>query len=140
MELFGIAYTSQATRSMGANDLDRLLIPARSNNSLMGVTGVLLYGEGRFFQYFEGSREGVDDVYARVLKSSLHENVVELENQRIAERQFNRWFMGFRETPGSVLQKLYHEQWARELPWFGDQQLLSPGMRHLTELVVAKAD
>ncbi len=135
MDLFGVAYTSEASRLLSAGDLDRLLVSARSRNSLVGVTGVLLYGEGRFFQYFEGTREGVDEVYARIKGSHLHRNVVELEHQPIPQRVFSRWFMGFRETPASVLQQLSNEQWARELPWVEGQSMPSPGMAHLLALV-----
>lgn len=140
MDLFGVAYTSEASGSMSTERLDRLLASARSNNTLVGVTGVLLYGERRFFQYFEGTRCGVDDVYKRIRESHLHGNLVELENQGIPQRVFNRWFMGFREAPASVLQKLHHEQWTRELPWIQGQTAQSPGIRHLLELVAEKTD
>ena len=135
MDLFGVTYTSEASRPLSAEDLDRLLVSARSRNSLVGVTGVLLYGEGRFVQYFEGMRDGVDDVYARIKRSDLHRNVMELEHQRISQRLFNRWFMGFRERPASALQKLSQEAWARELPWVEGQSIPSPGMAHLLALV-----
>lgn len=135
MDLFCVAYTSEARREMSAEDLDQLLVSARSANSLLAVTGVLLYGAGQFFQYFEGPKEGVDEVYARILRSQRHINVVELEFQPIGQRRFNRWFMGFREAPASVLQGLAQQQWARELPWIEDDHGESPGMLHLQSLV-----
>ncbi|MEO7065627.1 MAG: BLUF domain-containing protein, partial [Rhodanobacter sp.] len=135
MELFGVAYTSEASRPLSTEDLDGLLLSARSRNALVGVTGVLLYGEGRFFQYFEGTRDGVDEVYARIKASRLHQNLLELEDQRVSQRLFNRWFMGFRETPASVLQKLSNEQWARELPWIEGQSNPSAGIACLLALV-----
>lgn len=135
MDLVGVAYTSVASRPMPAVELDRLLASARANNSLVGVTGVLLYGHGQFFQYFEGERAGVDEVWERIVRSSLHHQVIELQRQPIAQRAFNRWFMGFREAPGSVLQQLSHEQWARELPWLDAHAEPSPGMAHLLDLV-----
>lgn len=135
MELFGIAYASEASRPLSAEDLDGLLLSARSRNALVHVTGVLLYGEGQFFQYFEGTRDGVDEVYKRIKASRLHHNLLQLEDRRIPQRLFNRWFMGFRETPASVLQKLSNEQWARELPWIEGQSNPSPGIAHLLALV-----
>ena len=96
---------------------------------------MLLYGERRFFQYFEGTRNGVDEVYARIQRSHLHHDVVELEHQGISQRLFNGWFMGFREAPASALQKLSHEQWARELPWIEGQSMPSPGMAYLLAML-----
>lgn len=133
MDFLGLAYTSEATQSMSAEAIDRLLVSARANNAELGVTGVLIYGEGRFFQYFEGRRTGVDDVYARIRESRLHRKVVELDRQQITQRLFNRWFMGFREAPASVLQQLSQEQWARERPWVEGHASTSPGIRYLLE-------
>jgi len=135
MDLFCVAYTSEARGGTSAEDLDQLLASARSTNSLLAVTGVLLYGAGRFFQYFEGDKKGVDEVYARIRRSQRHTNVVELEFQPIRQRRFNRWFMGFRETPASVLQGLAQQQWTRELPWIEGDHAESPGMLHLQGLI-----
>lgn len=140
MEFFGLAYTSQASHAMSAEDIDRLLVSARSNNAALGVTGVLVYGEGRFFQYVEGARRDVDEVYRRIRQSRLHHSVVELDHQQIAQRLFNRWFMGFREAPASVLQKLNQEQWSRELPWVEEHAAASPGIRYLLEFASATSE
>jgi hypothetical protein len=134
MDLFCVAYTSEARPGLIAEDVDQLLASARATNVLLKVTGVLLYGAGRFFQYFEGPKEGVDEVYTRILRSRRHTNVVELEFQPIRRRRFNRWFMGFREAPASVLQGLAQQQWARELPWIEGDHADSAGMLHLLSL------
>lgn len=131
MELFGVVYMSRATRPMKPAALDQLLLVARANNAMMGITGVLLYGDCRFFQYFEGKRNDVAQIYARIRESSLHTDLIELENQRIPERRLRKWFMGFRDVPTSLLQQLSQEQWARELPWLQDHSTSSPGMQRL---------
>jgi hypothetical protein len=140
MDLFGVAYTSEAKPSMTADDIDRLLVSARSNNAALGITGVLLFGDGRFFQYFEGTRRCMDDVYARIRESSLHRDVAELEHRQLEQRLFNRWFMGFREAPASVLQKLSQEQWQREMPWVEQHAPQSSGIRYLLELFAEEPD
>lgn len=140
MDLFGVAYTSEATHQMSSEDVDRLLVSARSNNAALGITGVLLYGDGRFFQYFEGTRRCIDDVYARIHDSSLHRDVAELEHRPIEQRLFNRWFMAFRQAPASVLQRLSQEQWLRELPWIEQHAPQSSGIRYLLELFAEPVD
>jgi hypothetical protein len=131
MELFGVVYMSRATRAMSSAALDQLLLVARANNAMIGITGVLLYGDGRFFQYFEGEHKDVVQVYSRILASPLHTDLVELEYRQIPERLLRKWFMGFREAPPSLLQKLSHDDWARERPWVEDQSTESPGMQQL---------
>lgn len=135
MDMFAVVYASRATKEISPVEIDRLLVSARTNNARLGVSGVLLYGRKQFFQYFEGTREGIDEVYERVRQSSLHTDIVELENTPITQRLFNRWFMGFAEAPESVLQKLSHEQWDRERPWMETLETVSPGMRRLLSFI-----
>jgi hypothetical protein len=133
MAMIGIAYTSRATRSLGSSDLDDLLLGARTSNALAQLTGVLVYGDGVFFQYLEGRDFDVLRTYEHIKRSSLHTEVVELERREIAERLFRNWFMGFREAPASRIQKLSNELWQREAPWATDHALPSAGIRQLLQ-------
>ena len=135
MEIFGVAYMSRSTRPMLPEDMDRLLLDVRTINSATGITGVLLYGDGRFFQYFEGRQPDVAHAYARIRDSALHSDVVELEYRQIPQRLFRKWFMGFRDAPGSLLQKLSHQQWSRERPWAEDHSGESAGMQELLKFL-----
>lgn len=135
MDIFGVTYMSRAAQSMSPEELDRLLLAARTNNAATDVTGVLLYGDGRFFQYFEGGSADVAQVYARIRDSKMHQDMVELEYRQIPQRLFRKWFMGFREAPASILQKLSHEQWSRERPWVEDQSTASAGMQELLKFL-----
>jgi len=135
MDIFGVAYMSQATRLMSNEDIDSLLVDVRANNAAIGITGVLLYGDGRFFQYFEGAQPEVDNVYARIHDSKRHSHIVELEYRQIPQRLFRKWFMGFREAPASVLQKLSQQQWSRERPWVEDRSTESAGMHELLKFL-----
>jgi hypothetical protein len=131
MDIVGVVYTSRSARPMHSDELDRLLLDARTNNAVAGVTGVLLYGDGQFFQYFEGLEGDVAGVYERIRRSTLHTHLVELERRKTPDRRFRKWFMGFREAPASVIQKLSQEHWQRELPWVEDHASDSSGMLQL---------
>lgn len=131
MDMVGVVYMSRSTRPMQSADLDRLLMDARTYNAEKDVTGVLLYGIGQFFQYFEGHPADVEDVYERIRRSSLHHELVELERRRVPQRFFHKWFMGFRDAPASVIQKLSQQQWMHEIPWAEDHSATSPGMQQL---------
>ena len=131
MSMVGIAYTSRATRSLGSVDSDHLLLDARTSNALSRLAGVLLYGEGLFFQYLEGRKVDVVEAYERIKRSSLRTDIVEPERQEIAHLLFRKWFMGFREAPATLIQKLSNEQWQREAPWAAYHAKHSPGIRQL---------
>jgi hypothetical protein len=135
MDIFGVAYMSRSTRPMSTEDLDGLLVDARANNAALGITGVLLYGDGRFFQYFEGAQHNVAVVYARIRESKRHHDIVELDYSRLPQRLLRKWFMGFREAPASVLQKLSQQQWSRERPWIEDHSGASAGMQELLKFL-----
>lgn len=133
--MVGVVYMSRSTRPMQSVDLDRLLMDSKSYNSDRGVTGVLLYSAGRFFQYFEGHPADVEDVYDRIRRSGLHAELVELERRRVPQRFFNKWFIGFRDAPASVIQELSQKHWKHEIPWAEDHSAASPGIKQLMEFL-----
>jgi len=131
MELISVAYMSRATRPISPAVIDQLLLIARANNAMRDITGVLVYGDGRFFQYFEGSQSDVSHVYARIRRSTLHTDITELEYRRVQERLFRKWFVTFRVAPTSLLQQLSREDWARERPRLQEHCVDSLGMQQL---------
>ncbi|QIK80640.1 BLUF domain-containing protein [Lysobacter sp. HDW10] len=114
--LYAIAYRSKAARELTSQELDRLLLDARTFNQRASVTGVLLYHDGSFFQFFEGPEEGVDAVYQRIRPARTHTNIVELLRAPSRSRQFESWHMGFCETPETELQTLATASWEEAMP------------------------
>lgn len=135
MALCGVVYTSRVSRPLSHGDIDGLLLDARANNEALKVTGVLLHGGNRFFQYIEGERDGVDEAYECIRRSSLHTELVELENGDISRKLFRHWFMGFRALPGSMLQQLSQADWEKEIPWALEQAMASAGIRQLMDFL-----
>jgi hypothetical protein len=109
--MFAIVYVSTAVRRPTAFDLQYLLVDARTYNAVHGVTGALLLHELTFFQYFEGPRVAVLDVYERIKAASLHRGIVELSCEPVPTRHFDGWHMGFAETPRGVLLQLAQARW-----------------------------
>ena len=115
-DLIAIAYRSTTVRPLASAELEVLLLSARDFNLSMGVTGALFHQGNRFFQYIEGPAQGISQVYARIERSSLHSELVELAHRPITARQFESWHMGFCEPPGSVLQELSTSMWQDSMP------------------------
>jgi Sensors of blue-light using FAD len=88
-------YSSAAAHTVEATDLANLLEKARENNQRLGLTGMLLYAEGSFFQVLEGQAEVVDALYARIESDKRHTQVTKIIREPIPQRFFTEWTMGF---------------------------------------------
>lgn len=109
--LTAIAYVSTATRRLTEPELEALLTEARRRNAHHGVTGVLFYDDGSFFQYIEGPAEAIDLVYGQIRDSSRHHGIIELFRRPVDKRHFSAWNMGFSRMPESVLLSLAQTSW-----------------------------
>lgn len=129
MALQCIAYVSTAhRRDIPTEEIDALLVDARAFNQSHGVTGVLLFSDGNYFQYLEGSPESVALVYQRVLQASGHFAIIELVNMRVDRRQFSSWSMGFAKVAQSELQEISHASWAEQRDTLSQQADIHSGV------------
>ena len=110
-QLRSIAYISSATCALSDEDLERLLVDARSFNESVGVTGVLLYNGTSFFQHFEGDAVACERVFKRINGSSLHHSVHTLVDRPGQVRYFSNWTMGFSTATKSQLLALSQAEW-----------------------------
>ena len=109
--LRSIAYISSTTGTLPDEELERLLVDARSFNDSVGVTGVLLYNGASFFQYFEGDTVACERVFKRIIGSSRHHSVHTLVDRPGQVRYFSSWTMGFSTASNSQLLALSQAEW-----------------------------
>ena len=91
-----IVYKSSATSPFHPDDLARILAVSRRNNARDGVTGALLYSDGKVLQAIEGPETAVNDTFERVREDTRHRGVVMLYRGSAEERSFPDWSMGLR--------------------------------------------
>jgi hypothetical protein len=94
-KLIHCIYTSKASPSFEEHAIPRLLKAARSNNATQGITGMLLYVEGNFFQVLEGNETAVTEVFDRIRADPRHVRVTQIIREPLFERAFSEWTMGF---------------------------------------------
>jgi blue light- and temperature-responsive anti-repressor len=92
--LIHLIYTSAATQYFESNTLLSLLEKARAKNASLGVTGMLLFENGSFFQILEGPESAVDGIYKTIAEDNRHDKVVTIIREPIAKRAFAEWTMG----------------------------------------------
>lgn len=98
-----IVYTSTASLEFSAADLERLVAGARTRNRTLGVTGMLVFHDGRFLQALEGEKRAVNEIFASIRGDARHRDVMVLHRGPGPEqRAFGDWSMGFADFAGAA--------------------------------------
>lgn len=91
------AYLIITSTPTGAVD-DAMLLTiqaaASRNNAKADVTGVLLYGGGKFLQALEGPEEAINALFARVSADPRHTDIEVRYRGTCSQRAFLSWSMG----------------------------------------------
>lgn len=88
VSLNSITYRSRAVAAMSEHDLLRLAAAAQKRNASEGVTGLLLYDRGEFFQWLEGPEDGVSRVWDSVRRDRRHTDVELVASKQASRRVF----------------------------------------------------
>ena len=100
--LHQVIYCSRAAPGVEASAVDRIIETARRVNPAHGITGLLVFGSGMFFQWIEGPRDKVTRLMELIRRDPRHESVVVLgETEEVRERLFPDWSMEL-VAPGDV--------------------------------------
>lgn len=92
--LFNLVYCSRAAPGVDEAAVAKIIASARRRNPAWGITGLLVFGSGIFFQWLEGPRDNVLELMARLKADTRHDNVVPLsESEEVRERLFPHWDM-----------------------------------------------
>jgi|GEM_PF-2105765 len=92
VDLFGcLTYQSLASAPPSDNELNELVARARLRNQSVGVTGMLLYEDGRFLQTLEGPPAGLSAVWASIQQDERHQNIEVLTEHYAHARLFSDW-------------------------------------------------
>ena len=104
--LIHLIYASVATQELGTEQLTDLLRQSREANERVGLTGMLLYSDGNFFQVLEGEPEEVDKLYEKLHQDKRHTQLTLIIREPIVSRSFGDWSMGFSNISLNELEKI----------------------------------
>ena len=89
-----IVYCSQAVQHMDKEALEKIIATAKYHNPRWGITGLLVFGSGIFFQWLEGPRDNVTRLFKMISADPRHSDVVLLTKEdEFRERLFPNWDM-----------------------------------------------
>jgi hypothetical protein len=110
--LHNLIYCSLASPNMDPDEIQKIIATAKHHNPRYGITGLLVYGSGIFFQWLEGPKDNVTRLMNIIGEDPRHLNVVVLsEEEEIRDRLFPDWDMELVEAAeiGDVLKNALKE-------------------------------
>jgi hypothetical protein len=90
-QLSTLTYRSRAVVPMSDLELHRLLRSAQARNHSEGLTGVVVYDRGYFYQWLEGPADGLARVWESVQRDPRHTDLEVLDHQDTRQRYFGDW-------------------------------------------------
>jgi hypothetical protein len=92
--LYQLVYCSRATPGVDDDAVHRIIRSARRRNPELGITGLLVFGSGIFFQWLEGPRDNITALMERLQADNRHLDIVTLDSsEEVRERLFPDWDM-----------------------------------------------
>jgi len=92
--LDSISYCSRSNPDLDGEAFRRIISVSRRNNAIHGLTGLLVFGGGLYFQWLEGPPKALQNLMAKICKDSRHDSLVILgRNFDEPERVFPQWDM-----------------------------------------------
>jgi len=88
-----ITYTSEASETIGARDIFRIVEQSAANNVAADLSGFLLFRRNRFFQVVEGEPPAIEQLMKRLERDKRHHSMTTLYREENKARSFARWRM-----------------------------------------------
>jgi methanogenic corrinoid protein MtbC1 len=86
-----LTYQSRAAHPPSDAELDTLVAEARARNHSVGVTGMLLYEDGRYLQTLEGPPDQLDAIWTSIRSDERHADIEVLTEHLVSARLFSQW-------------------------------------------------
>ena len=92
--LYHFVYCSRAADGVDGDEVNRIVESAQRNNLAHGITGVLVFGSGVFFQWIEGPAAQIQRLILSLHGDSRHYDIVSLsQGEEERERLYPNWDM-----------------------------------------------
>ena len=93
--LYRLIYLSSAKVAFPPDKIEDLLTKARTRNEADGISGLLVYHDGNFFQVLEGPETAVKATFERISRDTEHDGMLMLHSEIVLDRVFPDWTMGY---------------------------------------------
>ncbi|MDZ7588534.1 MAG: BLUF domain-containing protein [Parasphingorhabdus sp.] len=98
--MLSIIYVSVADPALDEAEIEAIVAHSGANNSVRGLTGILLYNGFNFLQCLEGDDAAVNACFERIAVDPRHSGVTIVSRKPLAAREFSVWSMRFGRISG----------------------------------------
>lgn len=92
--VYSYVYLSRASDDFDEQDIESIVETSKRNNVRDGVTGMLLYKDGRFLQILEGEESKVKKIAQRIEADPRHADLTVIFDG-VMPQLFSDWAMGY---------------------------------------------
>ena len=104
--MYYLIYSSIASPEIQESDLRDIIVASEKNNTEDGITGMLIYYDGTFFQMLEGEKDKVIDSYEKIQDDTRHSAVIKLFEGETSKRHFPDWKMALKVVAPKDFEKI----------------------------------
>lgn len=101
MSYLQIVYESQASESLTEADVLEILRKSQVCNNRAGISGLLVFKDGRFLQFIEGPPQEVKALYARITEDPRHRDLRLLNETGSDSLLMPTWAMAYTSSDPS---------------------------------------
>ncbi len=94
-----LIYSSRVATDLELPEIYKILKQSQASNTLLHISGVLLFNTRYFLQTLEGEPQAVDALYQRIQADARHHDVRLICRQPLQARRWAQWSMAL-VTPG----------------------------------------
>jgi hypothetical protein len=92
---YAISYVSSVNPNLTEDDIHELLKYTRNRNNDIGITGILLFSDGNFFQVLEGKKSLIKSLLLRIIEDERHNNVMIIFEKEVYQTKFDEYQSDF---------------------------------------------
>lgn len=92
---YAIVYVSTASNDLKEPEIKTMLEESVIWNNRHGLTGILLYSEGNFFQIIEGEETVILDLFESIKQDPRHHNVIQIFGKEIHKEAYDGYKSDF---------------------------------------------
>lgn len=93
-----LIYISKAIDNLSKQDLRGILSSSQRNNFRLNITGILVFSNGKFMQFLEGSSVNIMKTFETIKNDFRHHSIDVVRHGEITGRQFEDWHMRHIDT------------------------------------------
>lgn len=76
-------------------NIEKILASSRRKNSVVNISGALMFNAGCFAQVLEGRQDDIQNSFECIQCDSRHSHIIVLSFESISRREFSNWSMAY---------------------------------------------